>query len=231
VHGGGPALTAMLDRLGLRSTFVDGHRVTTPAMAEVAEMVLSGTVNKDVVARVVRAGALAVGLSGTDGGLLGVEPHRPGGADIGRVGRITTVQPAPLDALLAAGVVPVVSTTVRDGAGAVWNVNADLVAAALAGALEADRLVFLSDTPGVREGARWLRDVTPEHARALLDNGVAGGGMRPKLEAALDAASAGVGAVDLIDGRVPHALSAALRGQAAGTTLRAKHTAAARRAA
>ncbi len=207
VHGGGPALTRTLARLGVETSFVNGHRVTCQETAEAARMVLSGSTNQDVVARLCHAGVLAVGLSGSDGGLFAVERHAPGGQDIGFVGRVTEVRKELLLTLLGAGYVPVVSSVVTDASGQPYNVNADVVAGALLAALSAKRLVFVSDTPGVRSAAgERVPLLDAEAGRALLDDGTATGGMQPKLEASLRALAAGAERVHLIDGTVPHAL-------------------------
>lgn len=206
VHGGGPALTRMMDRLGIETSFVDGHRMTSAEGAELAEMVLSGRLNKDVVARLNRAGARAVGLSGTDGGLLSIRRHLPGGRDIGFVGEVTGVHPEPLHLLLKSGYVPVLSSTAAGEDGRPYNINADLVAGAIASAMKAKKLVFLSDVPGVLVDGRLANVLTATQARELLRSGQASGGMMPKLEAALAAIEAGVPRVHLLDGRLPHAL-------------------------
>jgi len=221
VHGGGPALTRTLDRLGIASTFVDGHRVTCAETAEVADMVLSGRINGSVVARLQRAGVRAVGLSGTDGGLVTVRPHRPDGRDLGFVGEPAGVDPEVLELLLDRGWVPVVSSTATDAAGQVFNINADLVAGAVAAAVGAARLVFLSDVPGLIVDGELVEALTPAAAEAALGSGDASGGMRPKLAAALEALRAGVTEVVLADGRAPHALAASLLGAAPATRLSA----------
>jgi len=206
VHGGGPALTKTLARMGLETTFVDGHRVTTAESAEVAEMVLSGRVNKQVVSLLNRAGAKAVGLSGTDAGMVRVARHRPDGRDIGFVGLVEEVNPAPLRLLVDQGYVPVLSSTAADATGQPYNINADLVAGAVAQAVGATKLIFLTDVPGIRHEGRLVRRTTPAGARRMLESGVAEGGMLPKLEAALTALEAGVQRVHLVDGTRPHAI-------------------------
>lgn len=206
VHGGGPAVSGTMERLGLEPRFVGGHRVTDAATAEVVEMVLCGKVNKNLVARLVRAGSQAVGLSGTDAGLLRVRRHAPDGVDIGQVGTPDEVDPSVLHTLLNAGHLPVIAPT-ADGPGeAVHNVNADLVAGAVASALGAAKLVYLSDVAGVLRDGRLVSRMNPSEAQAMLDDGTASGGMRPKLEAALAALEGGVPRVHLVDGRVEHAL-------------------------
>lgn len=218
VHGGGNALTAMMKKLGITSEFVDGHRVTTPEAARVAEMVLSGSINKEVVSRLQRAGVRAIGLSGSDGGLLTVRPHRPQGRDIGCVGLVETVDREPLDMLLDKAYVPVLSSTAADRLGQPMNINADVVAGAVAAALHAHRLVYLSDTAGLIVGDKLLPLLGVSQARALLADETATGGMRPKLESAIHAIEAGVPSVHLIDGRVRHALLMELLSEQGGGT-------------
>ena len=206
VHGGGPALTRMMQRLGIETTFVDGHRMTTADSAELAEMVLSGRINKEVVARLNRAGGRAIGLSGTDASILRVRRHQPGGKDIGFVGQVDGVEAAPLRLLLEQGYVPVLSSTAADSMGQPHNINADLVAGAVAAAMKAEKLVFLSDVPGIMVDGELAQKVTASQARALVASGKASGGMMPKIEAALVALAAGVPRVHLVDGRLPHAI-------------------------
>jgi acetylglutamate kinase len=206
VHGGGPALTRTMERLGIESTFLEGHRVTDSDAAEVAEMVLSGRVNKQVVSLIQRAGGRAVGLSGTDGGMVRVERHRPSGADIGFVGLVEEVDPALLDLLQRHGYIPVVSSTAADDEGQSHNINADVMAGALAGGVSAEELVFLSDVAGVLVDGEIRPVLSAGEAAHVLEAGAATGGMRPKLEGALTALAAGVPRVHLVDGRRRHAL-------------------------
>jgi len=206
VHGGGPALTKVMARMGIETKFVAGHRMTTRESAEVAEMVLSGRINKEVVSRLNRAGAKAIGLSGTDAKMFTVRRHRPGGADIGFVGEVTKVDTAPLDLLLASGYVPVLSSTAADETGQPYNINADVVAGAVAAAMKANKLIFLSDTPGILMDGKMAPVLEASVARALMEAGGASGGMLPKIEAALAALAAGVPRVHVVDGRVKHAL-------------------------
>ncbi|MGA8047215.1 MAG: acetylglutamate kinase [Dermatophilaceae bacterium] len=214
VHGGGPQIGAMLDRLGIPSEFRGGLRVTTPEAMDVVRMVLVGQVGRELVGLLNKHGALAVGLSGEDAGLFkgvrkglvedGVE------VDLGLVGDVTEVDPTAIDDLLAAGRIPVVSTIAPDldDAGQVLNVNADTAAAALAVALPADKLVVLTDVEGVY--ASWpdrdslLTDLPVGRARELLET--VDSGMIPKLEACVRAVEGGVAAAHVIDGRIPHAL-------------------------
>jgi acetylglutamate kinase len=220
VHGGGPALTSMMDRLGIASSFHEGHRVTSADAVEVAEMVLSGRVNKQVVSLLQRAGGSAVGLSGTDGGMIGVRPHRPDGADLGFVGWVDEFDTQLVCYLLDGGYIPVVSSTAADEEGQTHNINADTVTGELAGAVEAASVVFLSDVPGVMIADGLQEVLTAREAVELLAAGVATGGMRPKLEAGLAALAVGVPRVHLVDGRVEHAMLRRLvAGDPIGTTL------------
>ena len=219
-HGGGPALTSVMKRMGVESTFHDGHRVTDGQTAEIAEMVLSGSINKSLVSLLQRAGGRAVGLSGTDGGMIGVEPHRPGGTDLGFVGRVARVETELLLVLLDHGFIPVVSSTAADVDGQPHNINADLVTGALAAALDATAAVFLSDVAGVIVEGRLQTEINASRAAGLIRAGTATGGMRPKLEAALAALAGGVDRIHLIDGRAPHAMVRRLiGGHEIGTTL------------
>lgn len=206
VHGGGPALTRTMRRMGIETRFVDGHRVTDAESAEVAEMVLSGRINKQVVSRLQRAGGRAVGLSGTDAGMLRVRRHRPGGRDIGFVGVVEAVDTGPVRLLLENGYIPVLSSTAADRDGQPHNINADVVAGAVAAAMGATKLIFLSDVQGVMVAGELCRTLDAGGVQRLLDEDEATGGMRPKLGAALEAIAAGVPRVHLVDGRLPHAL-------------------------
>ena len=205
VHGGGPALTRTMERMGIATRFVEGHRVTDADTAEIAEMVLSGRINKQVVSRLNRAGGKAVGLSGTDAGMLRVARHRPEGRDIGFVGQIEAVDTTPLSLLLENDYIPVLSSTAADHLGQPHNINADLVAGAVAAAMRATKLIFLTDIAGVMKDGAVCSRLSRAEARSLLD-GEDLGGMRPKLEAALAALAAGVEQVHVVDGRQPHAL-------------------------
>jgi acetylglutamate kinase len=208
VHGGGPEVTALMERLEMPVEFVGGLRVSDPATVEVAKMVLVGKVNKDIVLRLGRHGQPAVGLCGDDGLLFRVEREAaPDGQDIGFVGRIARVD---VDVLLhvARDYIPVIASVGADDHGHSYNVNADAAAGAVARALRAYKVVFLTDVRG------WLRDprdpesivseATADQVMAELD--VVAGGMRPKLAACLDAITGGVAFAHIVDGRVPHSL-------------------------
>jgi acetylglutamate kinase len=203
VHGGGPQVTAMARRMGIEPTFVHGQRVTDPATLEVARMVLVGLVNQDLVALLVRHGTPAIGLSGHDGRLLTVRPRSP---ELGLVGEVERVDTGLLAHLMERSV-PVIASIGADERGQSYNVNADLVAGAVAGAMAAHKLVYLSDVPGLLgEDGLLISEAGASECRALIDRGVAAGGMVPKLESALRAMEAGVRRVHLIDGRVEHSL-------------------------
>ena len=216
VHGGGPQITAHLDRLGIVSEFRGGLRVTTPEAMEVVRMVLVGQVNGDVVRLVNDHGPFAVGLSGEDGGLLTAERRTTmvGGerVDLGLVGDVTEVDPGTVRALIADGRIPVVATVARGADGARYNVNADSAAAAIAVALGAQKLVMLTDVEGLY--ASWSAeggdpgDVVSEIAATKLEAMLPAlsAGMAPKMEACLRAVRGGVPQAHVLDGRVPHAV-------------------------
>ena len=219
VHGGGPAISGMLDRLGLGTEFRDGKRVTDPATMEVVEMVLSGQINKRVVQAINAQGDRAAGLSGKDAGLMACRAADP---KLGLVGMPQEVDPSILDTLCGAGMIPVISPIGFGAGGETYNVNGDSAAAAIAAALKADRLLMLTDVEGVRDqGGDLLPALTAIAARDMIDNGVIAGGMIPKVEACLDAIAEGVRAAVILDGRVPNACLLELFTQrGAGTIIR-----------
>lgn len=223
VHGGGPQISAMLQKAGVKSTFVDGLRVTDEATMEVAEMVLSGAINKEIANWITQAGAEAdvrgVGLSGKDARLIVVEKvtrtkKDPDSevermVDLGFVGDPKRVDPKLLEALIYAeeDYIPVVAPIGVSESGETYNINADTVAGALAGALNAKRMLLLTDVAGVLDAnGELIRQMSVAEARAAIANGVATGGMIPKLETAIAAVQAGVEAVVIMDGRRPHAM-------------------------
>jgi acetylglutamate kinase len=196
VHGGGDEVSALQRRLGLEPVFSGGRRVTSEADLEIVRMVLSGTINKRLVAQLIGAGVRAVGISGEDASLFAARATNA--AVMGRVGGDVTVDPSIVEQLAAGGFVPVVSPLARDidsAAGAGLNVNGDDAAAALAAALGADELVLVADVPGVLENDQLIEFVDADGARSLIVRGVAAGGMAAKLEAALAALRGGVGRV------------------------------------
>ncbi len=224
VHGGGPQISAMLDKAGVKTSFVDGLRVTDKDTMAVAEMVLSGAVNKEIAHWITVAGKEAdvrgVGLSGKDAGLLTVEKTRrtkrdPDSmieheVDLGFVGEPTKVDPKLIKGLIASETedwVPVIAPIGVAEDGMTYNVNADTVAGAIAGSLSAKRMLLLTDVPGVKGAdGQIIRQMTLIEAQKLIDDGVATGGMIPKLETAMAAVRAGVEAVVILDGRRPHAM-------------------------
>jgi acetylglutamate kinase len=207
VHGGGRDITGLADRIGLETRFVDGVRYTDPAMMAVVQMVLGGKNNQDIVARVNRHDGGAVGLSGVDNSLLTVVRCRGrDGADLGLVGEVDTVNTAFLEGLLAQDLLPVIAPLGVDAAGHIHNVNADTAAGALAAALRAEKLVYLSDIPGVLVRGELLPSLGRAQAAGLVETGEVNGGMLPKLRSAFGALDAGVGKVHIIDGRVKHSL-------------------------
>jgi acetylglutamate kinase len=206
VHGGGPQLTETATRLGLETRFVDGLRVTDAETLDAATMVLAGKVNTEVVAMLCAEGVPAVGLSGVDGGLL--IARRRSDPDLGFVGQVARVNPAVVLALLEPGFVPVVASIAVDEGGQTYNVNADMVAAELAIGLEAEKLVVLSDVPGlIGPDGDLLSELSVSRAEELFSiEGVVGGGMIPKLRGAILAIRAGVDRAHLVDGRLKHSL-------------------------
>lgn len=221
VHGGGSTLSEWLRIHGVESRFVRGLRVTDRAAIDVAVAVFAGLVNTELVARLNSLGASALGLSGVDGALIRAERLDP---ELGFVGRVRDVDRAQIEALLDAGYLPVIASLAVEVEGELLlaqalNVNADTVAGDVAAALEAEGLIFLTDVPGVLDAAgKRLPSLSRVEALRLIDEGVARGGMIPKLEAALVAAAAGARTL-ILDGREPHALREALSGAARGTLI------------
>lgn len=204
VHGGGPQISAALERAGIRSEFRGGRRVTDAATVSIVEQVLVGTINKEIVALINRHGRRAVGLSGKDGELVVARP-RDEAEQLGLVGAVARVNPAVITSL--DGFIPVIAPTAADDLGQTYNINADDVAAKIAEALRAEKLVLLTDVEGVKDGAGALiPTLTAAEARRLLADGTISGGMIPKLECCLEALDGGVRQTHVIDGRVRHAL-------------------------
>ncbi|SHG85054.1 acetylglutamate kinase [Marivita hallyeonensis] len=204
VHGGGPMINDMLTKLGIKSEFVRGKRVTDKATVQVVEMVLTGLVNKRIVQAIMDEGGRAVGLSGKDDDLMVCEADDP---ELGFVGRPVEMHPQVLRDLFEAGIIPVVAPVATGMLpNETFNVNGDTAAGAIAGALKADRLLLLTDVSGVKDGnGEVVTDMTPEELRAMIDDGTVAGGMIPKTETALKAIDDGVRAVVILDGRVPNA--------------------------
>jgi acetylglutamate kinase len=213
VHGGGPQISALAEQLGVGSRFVGGLRVTDDAMMDVVRMSLLGRVNPEIVGLVQSAGAPAVGVAGTDAGLLRVRPAvGPGGEDLGMVGEVEQVDCTYLVELLDDGFLPVVATVGRDADGRERNVNADLAAGAVAAGLGASKLVYLTDVPGLYENfgdperESLMSEVTAERLRAMLDAEELHEGMRPKIRSIVAALGEGVPQAHILDGRVLHAV-------------------------
>ena len=203
VHGGGPEITAMSDRLGIKSEFVDGLRVTDGPTMEVVKMVLTGKISPDLVASINRLGGQAVGMSGEDGPSLIAEPEN---AALGFVGRVTQVNPEPIEALLGRGYIPVIASIGLGYDGNAYNINADTVAAEIAVGLGASKVLLLTDVPGVLDAdGKVLSELRRADAERLISSGTVTGGMIPKLKACLRAVDA-VPQAHIIDGRVPHAV-------------------------
>lgn len=207
VHGGGPQIGDLMRRLGKQSEFRDGLRVTDAETLDIARMVLVGKVGRDIVASINVHGPLSVGVSGEDAGLITASVRTP---ELGFVGDVASVNPTILVRLLAEGLVPVVSTIGADAAGQAYNINADTVAGAIAVALHAEKVVYLTDIEGLRadvdDPSSLIRRTTSPELQALLDDGTIGGGMIPKVSACVDAAENGVGSAHMVDGRIPHVL-------------------------
>lgn len=217
VHGGGPQINAMLKRLSIESNFVQGLRVTDAAMVEVVEMVLAGSVNKQVAALINAAGALAVGISGKDGGLIRARKLRrtykdpdsmiEQALDLGFVGEPVFIDTRVIHALTGAGLIPVIAPVGAGEDGQTYNINADTVAGAVAGALNAQRLLMLTDVPGVLDKDKALiSDMSLSRIPELIADGTISGGMIPKVETCMDAVNQGVKGATILDGTIPHAL-------------------------
>ncbi len=230
VHGGGPQIETALARMGKKGEFIQGMRVTDAETMDIVEMVLGGQVNKEVVELINQAGGKAVGLTGQDGSFIRARkmllPNAAGGAklDLGQVGEIEAIDPAVIAALEVAGFIPVVAPIATGADGTTYNINADLVAGKLAEVLRAEKLVVLTNTPGVLDkSGKLLTGLTPRKIDDLVEKGVISGGMLPKIGSVLDAARAGVKACHIIDGRVPHALLLeVLTDDGVGTLIRSK---------
>jgi acetylglutamate kinase len=230
VHGGGPQIETALARLGMKGTFVQGMRVTDAATMDVVEMVLGGQVNKEVVELINQAGGKAVGLTGQDGGLIRAKKlmldsdKDKSKIDIGQVGEIDAIDPMVISSLELSGFIPVVAPIATGADGTTYNINADVVAGKLAEILRAEKLIVLTNTPGVLDkSGKLLSGLTPRKIDDLVAKGVISGGMLPKIASVLDAARSGVKACHIIDGRVPHALLLeVLTDTGVGTLIRSK---------
>jgi acetylglutamate kinase len=233
VHGGGPQIGQMLERLKIKSEFIDGLRITDLATVEIVEMVLSGSINKQIVASINRAGGCAVGLSGKDGGLIRARQLQrtrkdPDSAiekilDLGFVGEPYRINAGFLETFLRSDIIPVIAPIGTGDNGETYNINADTVAGAVAGALRATRLLLLTDVAGVLDRDKKLvHEMSVEQANTLIADGTISGGMIPKVETCLDAVKAGVDAAVIVDGRLAHPILLELFSEGAGTLIRRK---------
>ena len=207
VHGGGPEINEMLGKIGKKSEFVDGLRVTDKETADIVQMVLAGKVNKSLVALLGTLGCKAIGLCGADGGLITAEPKSE---KLGYVGEITGINPQPILDLLEAGYIPVVSTTGYDKDGNVYNINADTAASKIAGVLKAESMISMTDIAGILRDKDKPETLIPKiyvsDIPQLVNEGIISGGMIPKIECCREAIRMGVKKVFIIDGRIPHSL-------------------------
>ena len=214
VHGGGPQIEQLLSRVGKKGEFVQGMRVTDAETMDIVEMVLAGQVNKEIVELINTAGGRAVGLTGQDGGLIRARrlkirsKDRPDDEiDIGQVGEVESIDPAIIETLAASGFIPVIAPIGSGTEGETYNINADVVAGKVAEVLKAEKLVLLTNTPGVLDkNGKLLTGLSARQIDELFADGTISGGMLPKISSALDAARGGVNAVHIVDGRVDHSL-------------------------
>jgi len=217
VHGGGPQIGAMLERMGIKSEFKGGMRVTDRATVEIVEMVLAGSINKNIVANFNAEGARAIGLCGKDGNMVLATKMRRSQRDpdsnieqiidLGFVGEPSKVDISVLDTVAGSGLIPIIAPVAFGEDGETYNVNADTFAGAIAGELDADRLLFLTDVPGVLDkDGKLLTELSISQARALIKDGTISGGMIPKVETCIDALNRGVEAVVIVNGKAPHAV-------------------------
>ena len=205
VHGGGPQISALMERLGKVPEFRDGHRVTDAETVDIARMVLVGKVNRDIVSAINLHGPLAVGVSGEDAGLILATARNP---ELGFVGDVAAVNPSILERLLAEDLIPVVSTIGADASGQAYNINADAVAGAVAEALTAEKVIYLTDVEGLLadrdDPTSLISRIGAPELETMVDDGSLAGGMIPKIAACLHAVGGGVASAHLLDGRVPH---------------------------
>ncbi|MEM6606757.1 MAG: acetylglutamate kinase, partial [Pseudomonadota bacterium] len=217
VHGGGPQIGELLSKLNIESRFVDGMRVTDAETMDVVEMVLGGSVNKEIVSSINRHGGKAIGVTGKDGRLIRARPltQEPRNlamkaseiVDIGQVGEVESIDREILDVIVDSDFIPIIAPVGADGDGRTYNINADLVAGKIAEVMGAEKLMLLTNVGGLLDREeRLLTGLSAEHAQHLIDNGTVHGGMLPKMRCALEAVNGGVFAAHIIDGRVPHAV-------------------------
>ncbi len=222
VHGGGPEISGLMEKLGKKPEFVDGLRVTDAETMDIVQMVLAGKVNKTLVNMLENKGGRAVGLSGMDGRLIEAVQKDP---RLGFVGEIVKIHPAPITDLLEKGYIPVVSTIGCDRAGNAYNVNGDTAAACIAGALGAERMLLMTDIAGILrdkdDPSSLISEITVEEAAHLREQGIISGGMIPKVDCCVKAITAGVKRVVIMDGRIPHSiLMELLTDEGAGTMVK-----------
>ena len=208
VHGGGPEINIWLDKLDIEPQFKDGLRVTNADTMDVVEMVLVGRVNKELVSLINQAGSAAVGLCGKDANLIQARPV--GKEGVGFVGEVTNIDTRIIESLVTSGYVPVISSVAADETGQAYNINADTVAGEIAAALQAEKLILLTDAPGILEDyhnpSTLLTQLDIQKARELIDRGIVSGGMIPKVNCCVRSLAQGVKAAHILDGRIPHAL-------------------------
>jgi len=219
IHGGGPEISETMKKLGKKAEFVNGLRVTDRETVDIVQMVLAGKINKTLVSLVQMKGGHAVGLSGIDGGIIEAKMKDPA---LGYVGEITKIRTQPITDLLEKNYIPVISTVASDRQGNTYNINGDTAAAYIAGALQAERLIMMTDINGVLrdkdDPSTLIREMTVEQAKGLYDEGIISGGMIPKVDCCIEAINEGVSNVVIMDGRVPHAiLMELLTDEGAGT--------------
>ncbi len=222
VHGGGPEINELMDKLGKKPEFVDGLRVTDKETVDIVQMVLAGKVNKSLVTLIQMKGGHAIGLSGIDGGLIDAKIKNE---KLGYVGEITKVRPQPIEALLEKNYVPIVSTVASDKNGNVYNINGDTAAAYIAGALHAKRLLMMTDIAGILrdkdDPSSLITELTVSEAEKLKTDGIISGGMIPKVDCCIKAIAEGVENVTILDGRIPHSiLMELLTDEGAGTMVK-----------
>ena len=219
VHGGGPEISETMKKLGKEAKFVDGLRVTDKETVDIVQMVLAGKINKTLVNLIQMKGGHAMGLSGIDGGIIEATMKNEA---LGYVGEVTKIRPQPIEALLEKNYIPVISTVASDRHGNTYNINGDTAAARIAGALNAERLIMMTDIAGILmdkdDPSTLIPHITVEEARKLYDSGVISGGMIPKVDCCIDAIEHGVDNVVIMDGRIPHSiLMELLTDEGAGT--------------
>ncbi|MEM7304250.1 MAG: acetylglutamate kinase [Pseudomonadota bacterium] len=216
IHGGGPQIGALLKQLGKESKFIQGQRVTDKETMDVVEMVLGGQVNKEIVHLINQQGGTAVGLSGKDGDLIfanqlqisqdSPEVAAPEIIDLGHVGTVSSINPAVINTFIENDIIPVIAPIGMGANGETYNINADSVAAAIASVLKSEKLILLTNTPGVLQGDKLLTGLSPAEISPLIENGVIDGGMIPKVNCVVDALQSGVSSAHIIDGRIEHAV-------------------------